>query len=64
MPNFFGKEDAVMRALAKVKDFDPHNLRQTASTWANATCSSPWVDRLLESRDRQDRGHLQSERIC
>jgi integrase len=48
MANFFGKEDAVMRALAKVKDFDPHDLRRTASTWANATCPSPWVDRLLD----------------
>jgi integrase len=35
MANFFGKEDAVMRALAKVEDFDPHDLRRTASTWAN-----------------------------
>jgi integrase len=48
MANFFGKEDAVMRALAKVEDFDPHDLRRTASTWANATCPSPWVDRLLD----------------
>jgi hypothetical protein len=48
MANFFAKEDAVMRALAKVKDFDPHDLRRTASTWANATCPSPWVDRLLD----------------
>ena len=48
MANFFGKEDAVMRALAKVDDFDPHDLRRTASTWANATCPSPWVDRLLD----------------
>jgi hypothetical protein len=48
MANFFGKEDAVMRALAKVKDFDPHDLRRTASTWANATCPSPWVDWLLD----------------
>jgi integrase len=47
MANFFGKEDAVMRALAKVEDFD-HDLRRTASTWANATCPSPWVDRLLD----------------
>jgi integrase len=48
MANFFGKEDAVMKALAKVEDFDPHDLRRTASTWANATCPSPWVDRLLD----------------
>jgi integrase len=48
MANFFGKEDAVMRALAKVEDFDPHDLRRTASTWANATWPSPWVDRLLD----------------
>jgi integrase len=48
MANFFGKEDAVMRALAKVEDFDPHDLRRTASTWANATRPSPWVDRLLD----------------
>jgi hypothetical protein len=37
-----------MRALAKVDDFDPHDLRRTASTWAHATCPSPWVDRLLD----------------
>jgi len=48
MANFFGEEDAVMRALAKVEDFDPHDLRRTASTWANATCPSAWVDRLLD----------------
>lgn len=48
MANFFGKEDAVMRALANVEDFDPHDLRRTASTWANATCPSSWVDRLLD----------------
>jgi len=48
MANFFGEEDAVMRALAKVEDFDPHDLRRTASTWANATCPGPWVDRLLD----------------
>ena len=48
MAHFFGKEDAVMRALAKVEDFDPHDLRRTASTWANATCPSPWVDRLSQ----------------
>jgi hypothetical protein len=48
MANFFGKEDAVMRGLAKIDDFDPHDLWRTASTWAKATCPSPWVDRLLE----------------
>jgi integrase len=48
MANFFGKEDAVMKALAKVDDLEPHDLRRTASTWASATCPSPWVDRLLD----------------
>ncbi|NOT27764.1 MAG: integrase family protein [Acidobacteria bacterium] len=48
MANFFGKETAVMRTLAKVEDFDPHDLRRTASTWANATCPMPWVERLLD----------------
>jgi hypothetical protein len=48
MANFFGKKDAVMRALAKVEDFDPHDLRRTESTWAHATCRSPWVNRLLD----------------
>ena len=30
--------------------FDRANesFRRTASTWANATCPSPWVDRLLD----------------
>jgi integrase len=46
--NFFGKEDAVMRTLAKVEDFDPHDLRRTASTRAKATCPIPWVERLLD----------------
>jgi hypothetical protein len=48
MANFFGKEDAVMEALAKVEDFDLHDLRRTVPTWANATCPIPWVDRLLD----------------
>ena len=26
--------------------FDPHDCG--AATWANATCPSPWVDRLLD----------------
>jgi hypothetical protein len=25
-------------------------VRSTSSTWANATCPSPWVDRLLDHR--------------
>ena len=63
MANFFGKEDAVMKALAKVEDFDPHDLRRTASTWANATCPSPWVDRLLDHEIGGCLGHLQSARL-
>ena len=31
-----------------MEDFDELDLRRTASTWANATCPSLWVDRLLD----------------
>jgi integrase len=48
MANFFAKERVVMRTLAKVEDFDPHDLRRTASTSANVTCPIPWVERLLD----------------
>jgi integrase len=34
--------------VAKVEDLDPHDLQRTASTWANATCPIPWVERLLD----------------
>lgn len=48
LPNYFYRETVAMMKLAKVDDFNPHDLRRTASTWANATCRPDWVERLMD----------------
>jgi hypothetical protein len=55
MANFFGKEDAVMKALAKVEDFDPHDLRRTAIVVSLADWSwLEWLSRPMANVENVD----------